>query len=291
MPNYKTHSIHGNIVLSNMDKEIDINIDDMINYSIGPDALLTTNYKLFSKQHINSVRDYFTYLINYIKFNRLQEDKEVMAFLYGQIDHYILDVITHPMIYYYTSNLITDYKFNTHGLIEHWIDDYVISILNNDNIEYNNHIVIHDNLSKLINNIYLDIFNYKFVSLQYFIGLKNTFKYDNIIRDKYSYLFKPIIDIANIGNITYGDNYLNVLPYLNINNDLWLNPETNEKYYTSFNDLWYKSISESLETLNDINNYLYHDIPFYNYYIDNDISYNTGLPCKMGQSLKYSKKY
>lgn len=292
MPNYKTHSIHGSQILDQIDKYIDINKNEMINYSIGPDSILTTNYKLFSLQHYKNVKEYFIYLINYIKNNSLQCNSEVMAFLYGQIDHYILDIITHPMIYYYTANLKTNNKFNTHGLVEHWIDDYVIyKFNNNNNIKYNKKIIMNNELKSLINNLYLDIYHSKFASLQYYIGLHNTFKYDYIIRNKYSSIFKPLLEKTNIGNITYSNNYLNVLPFINKDNDYWYNPETNEKYLSSFSDLWYKSIDETLETIKNINNYLYQDKPFHNYYIDNDISYNTGLPCKQGQSLKYSKKY
>ena len=59
----------------------------------------------------------------------------------------------------------------------------------------------------------------------------------------------------------------------------------------SFDDLWNKATELSLETINDVNNFLYKDRPFKNKIILGDLSYNTGLPCGEGQSLKYIKKY
>ena len=45
VPNYKTHSIHGEVIFSDMSKEIEIDLEDLKSFCIGPDALITTDYK------------------------------------------------------------------------------------------------------------------------------------------------------------------------------------------------------------------------------------------------------
>ena len=59
-----------------------------------------------------------------------------MAFVYGQIDHYILDVIMHPLIYYMTQNLPKTNIITPHCITEMWIDDYVIKKINKNDIKY-----------------------------------------------------------------------------------------------------------------------------------------------------------
>ena len=100
MPNYKTHSIHGEIVLPNINNRVYIDNEAIKTYSMGPDVLISTDYKTFNTQHCSNTRDYFLLLIELIKTNKLYDNSEVMAYLYGQIDHYILDILLHPLIYY-----------------------------------------------------------------------------------------------------------------------------------------------------------------------------------------------
>ena len=81
------------------------------------------------------------------------------------------------------------------------------------------------------------------------------------------------------------------LPYLNLDHKLWLNPETGEESYASFDNLWEKATEVALETIQDVNMYLYQDKVINNAIINNDTSFNTGLPCKEGQTKRFVKKY
>ena len=69
MPNYKTHSIHGEIVFEKINKHVDIEIEDFKSYCIGPDSLILTDYRLTEIQHANKTREFFSTLINLIKAN------------------------------------------------------------------------------------------------------------------------------------------------------------------------------------------------------------------------------
>ena len=291
MPNYKTHSIHSELIYPYITKYTNIDKEKLKYFAIGPDTLITSDYKIFETQHKSNVKDFFIYLLKIIKDNNLQYNEEIMTYLYGQIDHYILDIITHPMIYYYTSNYNSKYKFNTHGLVEHWLDDYVIKNYNNNiNPNYTNKKIIDNKLANIIDKAYFNVYKANSISLKYKIGLINTINYDNLIRKNPLYILKPLLNITNIGDITYSKNPKRVLEFLNQSNDIWYNPETNETYNYSFDELWKQSLATTIKTIDDINNYLYNEEPLNNYYINNNISYNTGLPCTIEQTLKYAKK-
>ena len=54
---------------------------------------------------------------------------------------------------------------------------------------------------------------------------------------------------------------------------------------------WLRASELLLETITDVNNYIYLDKPLTNRLILNNTSYLTGLPCELGQSKKYVKIY
>ena len=292
MPNYKTHSIHGEIISNDIPCEVKINVEALKSFCMGPDALIITDFKTFEYQHANNVRAFFARMIRIIKEEDLQENPMIMAYLYGQIDHYILDLITHPLIYYMTSDIKTS-KMDLHALMENWLDDYIMDKYQKNQLIYYKNVFYDDNqLMNLIDQIYDEVYAIKHEGIKYDIGIfLNAYLYDIFARRNILGIVKPINKIANIGDFTYSKNYDRVLPYLNLEHEIWYNPETGEQMRDSFDDLWNKATELSLETINDVNNFLYKDRPFKNKIILGDLSYNTGLPCGEGQSLKYIKKY
>lgn len=292
MPNYKTHSIHGEVIFPDMSKEIEIDIEDLKSFCIGPDALITTDYKTFDRQHEDKVREYFESMLKIVKKNKLQDNAEAMAFIYGQLDHYILDMTIHPLIYYITEGMDSKHIFNPHGLIENWIDDYIIQKYDKEHLSYYHKLFLSNKkLKKAINKLYEKVYGSKNESFKYSLGILNTHLYDILIRRNLIGISPLLIKLFNVGNIMYDDDLERILPYLNLDKDNWQDPETGEKYDDSFDELWIKSIERSLETVDDINNYLYKDEPLRNKYITNDISFNTGIPCGEGQSFQYIKQY
>ena len=259
---------------------------------MGPDALILTDYNLFELQHINKTRAYFKTLLKLIKKEKLQDNSEVMAFLYGQIDHFILDLIMHPLIYYMTEELPKKHLIDPHGLVEHLIDDYVMWKFNkNDLVYYHKKGISDRKLLKLIDDAYKKVYHRNNISLKYSFGMTLINIYDSLIRRDKLFLAKSIMKLINLGDITYRGDFKEVLPYLNLEHHLWLNPETSEKHYESFDNLWDKASEIALETIQDVNMYLYQDKYLNNSFINNDTSYNTGLPCKEGQTKRYVKKY
>ena len=292
MPSYKTHAIHGEMILPEINNRIEINKEDLKSFCMGPDALILTDYKLFEIQHIRSTRKYFKTLIKLIKENKLQDNSETMAFLYGQLDHFILDMIMHPLIFYMTENLPKEHLMAPHGIVENLIDDYVVQKFDRDDELYYHKVSISDRkLIKLVNDAYYKVYHTKNISFKYSMGMILINIYDSLIRRDKLFLAKSVMKLINFGDVSYHKDYKRVLPYLNLNHDLWLNPETGEESYASFDNLWEKASEVALETIQDVNMYLYQDKKLKNKIINSDTSFNTGLPCEKGQTLKYVKKY
>ena len=292
MPSYKTHSIHGEIVLPEIrDLRVPIYEEDMKSFCMGPDAMILTDYHTFSLQHKCRTKDYFVYLLRMIKEGDLQYNSEVMAFLYGQIAHFALDAATHPLIYYMTEDIDSDTKFKQHGLVENWIDDYICRIYDKNEINYYHKKSIKSKeLKRLIDGLYLKVYGKKNQASKYNYGMRTIVMYDLARRSKLG-IIPYVIDKANVGDIMYSNNIGRVLPYLNLEKEVWYNPETCEKYTDSFPELWDKSIDMALEMIQDVNDYLYKDKLFSSPIILNNTSYNTGLPCGYGQTFQYVKKY
>ena len=291
MPSYKTHSIHGEMILPEMNLMTDINKEDLKTFCIGPDTLMATNYTIFKRQHRENVRDYYLYLLDLIKKNKLQDNKETMAFLYGQLCHFVLDVITHPLIIYMTEGLPKEHLLDHHGLVEHYLDDYVMKKFNIPSGPYYHKLVNKEKkLLKVINELYEKVFQKKGVGLDYVTGIMAFRLYDLGARRDKTQIINAIIKGINLGDVSYHDNYDLARPFLNLDHEVWTNPETGEKYTDSFDDLWEKACEIALDIIEDVNMYLYHDRPLNNSLILDDISYNTALPCVLGQTKRFVKK-
>ena len=156
---------------------------------------------------------------------------------------------------------------------------------------YRNLFIRNSELMQLINEVYSKVYGVNNESLNYSRGMFSITIFDTLIRSNAIGIVPLIIEIANIGDFTYKNNLDRVLPYLNLNHDVWYNPETSEECTDSFDDLWNKSIEISLETINDVNEYLYNDKQLKNEFILNDTSWNTGISCEKGQTFRYIKKY
>ena len=291
MPNYKTHSIHSELVLNNVKSRVNIRKDNLKKFAFGPDSLITTDYNLFDYQHSHNTRDYFETLLKIIKNNKYHDDSKVMSFLYGQLDHFALDLVMHPLIYYMTEDMTSKYMVKPHALIENWIDDYIMQKYNKKEENYYvNNSYMSEELKKTIDELYLKIYKRNKMSSKYIKGINNITGFDKVRFSKSKFL-RNIAERLKIGNIFYNRDYARVVKYLNLEKENITNPVTGELCNDSFEDLWNKSIDISSELIEDANDYIYKDKELNNYYIKNNISYNTGLPCAEDEKFKYVKRY
>ena len=143
MPSSLTHSYFAIDVYNKLDnvcKNKIKNLDYLKIFAQGPDLLYFFNSltkgnikirKLGSYCHKHKTKDFFVNLVTNIKEDNLQNNSEVMSFLYGYISHFVLDSVVHPFVYYKTG--IFDrcrketYKYNgLHGEMEYYLDVYMI---------------------------------------------------------------------------------------------------------------------------------------------------------------------
>lgn len=291
MPSYKTHAIHGDILFPHMDKKVDINKEDLKVFCMGPDLIGAINPSLFRTQHSSKTREFFITLLKEIKDNNLQDNEEVMAFLYGQLEHFVLDLVVHPLVYYMTEGLPNDHIVTGHGLVEHLIDDYVIDQYGLSKGSFRKLGMVNDKTYDVINNTYEKVYNCLNVGVQYSAGIITLKLYDSVVRKDKTNIISTITDLINLGDVKYHDEKELAVPYLNLEHNTWFNPETGVAYNLSFDDLWLRASELYLDLIYDVNNYLYLDKPFNNQLVMNNTSYLTGLPCEFGQSKKYVKSY
>ena len=290
MPSYGTHAIQGGMIFSEIDKKTEIKENCFKAFCIGPDALIATNSTVFNLQHRYNTRAFFITLITTIKENKLYDNGEAMAFLYGQLAHFVLDVITHPLIYYMTAGLPKEHILNPHALLENYIDDFLRNKYQLGAETCYHKIMVADFKTwHAINEVYKNVYNARFLGLKYSGGIILTKLYDIVLRR--NGILDPLTNAISLGDIHYHDDFELARPYLNLEKDTWYNPETGEKSTDSFDDLFKEACAVALELIHDVNEYIYCDQPLKNRLILDDISYNTGLPCDRGQTNQFVKRY
>ena len=291
MPDYKTHSIHSETVMSSIHKRTNVDRNDLVRFAFGPDSLMFTDYGLFDYQHSHDTGIYFETLLRMVKERKLQDNSKVMAFVYGQLDHFVLDLVMHPLIYYMTEKMPSKSILKPHALVELWISDYVmLKQHKKKKIYYYPSKVLNPELRGVINDLYLRIFRKNNMATKYDIGVNSLISFDKLRLSK-NRVINNICKGINIGDFFYDKNVSRVTRYLNLNHHSINNPISGEEFIDSFDDLWKKSLRIASELIEDVNNYLYLDRPLNNYFIRNNISYNTGFPCTEKEEFKFVKKY
>ena len=79
--------------------------------------------------------------------------------------------------------------------------------------------------------------------------------------------------------------------FLNRERKTWLHPINGEKHNESLRELWNNSVALYLETIEDVNKYLYDGKPLRSKILESNSSYDTALHCEGPKKLIYAKKY
>ena len=283
MPSTMTHSYFAIDTYNNLNSKYKNKISNLAQlklFSQGSDPFMFYNYLIGKKAkyykniqyiiHTTKTQDFFINLINYINNNNLNNNKEVLTYLYGNICHYFLDLYTHPFIIYKTGtfnkNNKETYKYNAkHQEMEYYIDIYLIEKrekIKAKNFKIYNHIFKYSNFSKeltnTINDVIKETYNIENISKAYIKSIKqmkNFFRiinYDKLGVKKYIY---SIIDnitpnsIIKLKELSYHNQYNNT-NYLNLEKNTWNHPSNkNETYTYSFLDLYELALKEATNTI------------------------------------------
>lgn len=221
MPSSMTHAYFSNSVYNRLDKKykeyLDINYINL--FSQGSDPFMFYNFFTGKKAkemnylqeiiHTKKTNLFFKNTIKYIQKHELNNDKEILTYLYGLICHYYLDLHIHPLIYYksgiFNKKDKSSYKYNTlHQKLEYLIDLYFIK--NHEKTLYYKFkphsflfkkSSISPTLSNLIDESIYKTYKYKNCSNNYKKSIKHMYIFYKYINyDPYSYklLIYSLID-------------------------------------------------------------------------------------------------
>ena len=268
-------------------KRIDLSLEDLKVFSFGPDALVFTDPVTFNMQHNKDSRYFFLYLMNVLKTERCLDNPELISFLYGQLSHFILDYSFHPYVYYLTANMKLNKLINPHMQLEFWIDNYIMDkygIYDKDFFSKNK--IEDPRARQLIDYVYLNVFKCILASSKYDIGINALEQFESRVR--FSEMSEKFQDLADL---TYEKRKKVMHWFLNRERNAWLHPFNGEEHRESFRELWNNAVALYIETIEDVNRFLYDGKPLHNALLESNSSYDTALSCDKPKKLIYAKKY
>jgi len=263
--------------------------------------------KIANYFHQHDTQNFFINMINYIKDNQLYNDDEIKSYLYGYINHYVLDKNIHPFVKYksgvFKKKKPETYKYNAkHANMENYIDAYLINKRENifpGKFKSQNCLKPYkfsNNLNNLIDYTFLKTYKFKDASKKYEFAIhKACFEYGLLRNDSFgikrkiysfmdiftsikAYKFKPISLAYNIGELD---------DVLNLEHKTWCHPmDKNETYNTSFFDIYNKSLDEAENTIKLVNDYFNNIKINLNKLFDNT-SFSTGKDCNDKRKEQY----
>lgn len=259
--------------------------------------------------HRHKVFEFFETLINYIKYNDFQYDSEVMAFLYGMLSHYILDSTIHPYVVYRTGHYDkhdkSTYKYNQwHGEMESYFDNYLVMIRENkEPWKFKCHEFcfntkkIGTGLKEVMNFTYKEVWGIDNFSDYYLISIKQMkffyriFRYDPFGLKRKFYQVVDFICPRSLLRTVPLSYYMNMKKnrwFLNLEHKKWYNPTDKRTSSTkSLLELYTTSLDQTVNTIREINQYLYYDKKVSLQKLIKNNSYLTGKDCKLNKELKY----
>lgn len=293
--------------------------DNLKTFSQSVDPLFLYDIKKMKKKsrirdfghyfHKHDSGEFFVNLINYIKYNNLGNQPDIMAFLYGFLSHYVLDSTIHPFVYYKTGvfniNDPKSYKYRgKHHLMELYLDKYFIKLRKKTNPHkypfYNDLSTapLSDGLKEVIDLTFKETFNVNNMSKFYYKAIKDMKNLYRLLRYDpfgiklffYKILMKVIpknipIDFRYVSYYYKEDNQEH---YLNLDKVKWCYPtHKTKKYNYSIIDLYLEALNKCKLMIKDINEYIYNNKDINLYKLIGNLNYSSGIDCKQKQELKY----
>lgn len=309
MPSIYTHNIFSKTVYKQFDNKTQKLIKSKKNiyeiFSQSFDFLYYYNFlsllpgkkirKLGRYCHRNNTQAYLINIIKYIKKNNLYKKSDILAYLYGSINHYSLDATMHPYINYLSE--ISKNKISMHTKIEFEIDAYYYETLTGEKFykyDISNDLLkratFSKRLKKCIDYAFKETYNINNLGDIYEKSYNQSRHIFNLaMRDPYGikkalYKFFDIICVHFGFKCTYCSFYIKNInsSFLNTEQKEWFNPKNKKiKFNYSWNELMIQAEMKSLEIINLCQKYFKNQISLKTIKeaIPN-ISYANGMPLK-----------
>ncbi|MEG0313916.1 MAG: zinc dependent phospholipase C family protein [Erysipelotrichaceae bacterium] len=274
MPNIITHQIFAQQVLLNIKQTSILNIINKSEHiyeigSNGPDFLFFHNSKpwqllgsheiskIGSKLHTANINLFYKSLIDTIKEEKdLKLKEDMIAYTFGHLVHWALDVITHPYIFYHTGNCKGD-SAGYHHKFESMLDTIMLDKFKHKTIKhytYYNIAKTNINDKRVIAKLYvpatLNALNITITNNDIYKALSDWYENTHLLYDKNGWKFKTLTKIEKIiksKNLISGNIVLNDKDYtydiMNEKHSVWYNPCTKEPSTKSFIELFNEGIA------------------------------------------------
>ena len=319
MPSIVTHHIFAKDVYEKLPKKIQEKID-LSNYLVFSQSFDNLFYykfltpwkgkeirKLGNVAQQEKTLEYFKNILEYITTNNLEENKEVISYLFGSINHYALDSICHPFIIYYTGLPEVDKKYlGMHEKMEVNIDAYMYKKKTSEDLKNAKiskfllpKIPLSTELKNTIDYAFFKTFNQKNMGkimensihtgkflLKYFVtdttGIKTLL-----------YKIKDLLSTNSArkyANLSFHVTKINK-EYLNENHESWVFPaDPTIQRNDSFLELYATAIEEAYSLITNIQKYFDQKISKKELlHLIKDNSYCTGLPLTKKLTSKHFK--
>lgn len=259
--------------------------------------------------HRHNTQEYLLNIVKEIKNNNLENNHQVIAYLYGSITHYVLDTTCHPYIFYktgvYRSKEKETKKYHgEHNRIEKDLDaiyyeKYTHKKYNTCNVskEIIKKPLIGTELTTTINNVFEKTYKETNIAKYFKAGINHAkIIYTLFINDYFGIkkaLYKLIdfITFKHFGYLAAYSTHIKKpnLDYLNLEKRTWNHPSNpNITYNYSFEELYNQSINKTITIIKEINKILYENKPIESLtkYIP-DLDYSTGMIIKDKKEMRY----
>lgn len=244
--------------------------------------------KIASRLHTESTKPFLELIIS------LADDDESKAWVSGFLTHFALDTVAHPYVFHRTGlfNKETQANRGYHLMLERAIDNIYIEQRGNYPNIYN--IKQRHFSRKEIPQRIVDILNQAGATLydqpnmgdmyrQGYTDFRNAFRSLNFDPIGFKKMIFKIVDTFTKGEILYSSlstyNYVNAgIDYLNLQQNTWYHPSTNEASNLTFNELFDQAAVKATTLIQLANQYFTSKDATLFSGIANQ-SYDTGLPC------------
>lgn len=295
MPSNTTHRIFGKSVLNKLPTQISNKIPNQDIYNIfcqSFDNLFYYNLLSLKKgkeirelarySHKNKTQSYLINIIKYIKNNNLNNDADCLSYLYGSINHYVLDTTFHPYVFYKTGvfnkNKKDSYKYNSlHTRMESMLDKYFYDKDNKTKYHTYRHykddfpkVKFSTNLNNIINYTFKKTYKKDNIAKTYYKSFKQgrfVFRfgvYDKFGLKRLLYKFIDFIRPIRYKKIIHVSSYIKDIDsnYLNLDKQDWYNSATNSYSNLSVDELYDLAVDKSVEIIKHIDTMLDTELDF-----------------------------
>lgn len=260
-------------------------------------------HALGDKMHDEKINEWFSAL-----FKKAKEDSQegVISYICGFLCHFAMDATSHPYVFYQTQNPNDMNDLYEHRFMESRIDGLLLQVLQKSgqiDSRFKPYQLVHfqDEQAKLLQDIYQplvsEVYQIDLSDKIFSTALKDCYHLQRLLNDPHRLKEKLTTWLEKRYQVQSEARSI-IIPYrhyydehdlLNLNHQVWKHPVTGEESTDSFIDLFFQSIDEGSDLINQFERYLNDDETLHKVIQKiNNRSFNTGT--QSGKEMTYFKR-